>query len=225
MASETRRKQSSKESFAFLHHRMEKEFWENREKTKTWQSLKKFQKSKFLNTNFTVNSRKLNCPLPEVLEMSSPLSQQVLEHLTAIRDNADSATRQWIAIHSTEANNLALVFSNSQEFLTSVKQTMQACMLDSFSPFSFLISVVNIYFLLFIDFFCLVRVFSSAAQPPSPTAENIRKKRKLEEVADREPQAREALNDLHDALVFLLWLFRFFFIGFLLPGIIQQTTD
>ena len=40
--------------------------------------------------------------------------------------------------------------------------------LSWFFQFSFLISVVNIYFLLFIDFFCLVLVFSSVAQPQVP---------------------------------------------------------
>ena len=40
--------------------------------------------------------------------------------------------------------------------------------LPSFFQFSFLISVVNIYFLLFIDFYCLVLVFSSAAQAQPP---------------------------------------------------------
>ena len=40
--------------------------------------------------------------------------------------------------------------------------------LPSFFQFSFLISVVNIYFLLFIDFYCLVLVLSSVAQPQVP---------------------------------------------------------
>ena len=51
---------------------------------------------------------------------------------------------------------------------------------------------------------------SSGAQPPPPTAvENVRKKRKLEELAQHEPEAKDALIDLEAVQVPFLVVFVF----------------